>query len=316
MSNDPGDTFQIVRFGGSVPEMGLSFRSLRFGACLAACLSCTPTTGQLPEVAGTQQGPAAIGMDTRRFDALVGVAADRMHLRCEGEGTPLVVFESGFGPGGDSSMWREVLPRVARETQACAYDRLGQGRSSPPPHPHSMRQMARELHALLDTAERKGPFVLVGHSMGGAVARWFEMEYKDEVAGIVLVDATTAASAHDAFSTVTAEMLREWEATIRQMEGQNRKDVIADLESLRDSRQTLGAQPLVAITAGRPEGNLHLRQALRAEFDALSSNSVDIVAETSGHLVPLEQAELVTSAALAVVYAARSGRSLSALPFP
>jgi pimeloyl-ACP methyl ester carboxylesterase len=152
--------------------------------------------------------------------------------------------------------------------------------------------------------------------MGGAVARWFEMEYQDEVAGMVLVDATTAASAHDAFSTVTAEMLRGWEATIRGMEGQDREDVIADLESLRDSDQTLGARPLVAITAGRPETNLQLRHALRTEFAALSSNGVDIVAERSGHLVPLEQAELVTSAALAVVHAARSGRLLSALPFP
>lgn len=297
--------------------MGLSFRPLRSVVCLAACLSCTPTTRPLLEVAEAQQGSATTGRDARALDAIVGVGEHRMYLRCEGEGTPLVVFESGFGPGGDSSMWREVLPQVARETQACAYDRVGQGRSSRPvPHPHSMRQMARELRALLDTAERKGPFVLVGHSMGGPVARWFEMEYPDELAGMVLVDATTAASANDAFSTVTAEMLRGWEATIRRIEGQDREDVVADLTSLRDSGPTLGARPLIAITAGRPGANLQLRQALRTEFDALSSNAVHIVAERSGHIVPLEQADLVTGAALAVVHAARSGRLVSQLPFP
>jgi pimeloyl-ACP methyl ester carboxylesterase len=214
-------------------------------------------------------------------------------------------------------MWREVLPQVARETQACVYDRVGQGRSSrPAPHPHSMRRMARELRSLLNTAGREGPFVLVGHSMGGPVARWFEMEYPDEVAGMVLVDATTAASAKEAFSTVTTEMLRRWEATIRRMEGQDREDVVADLESLRDSGQTLGTRPLIAITAGRPEANLQPRQALRTEFDALSSNAVNIVAERSGHTVPLDQASLVADAALAVVHAARSGRLLSQLPFP
>ena len=198
--------------------MGLRFRLPCSVICLAAYVSCTPTTPPLPGAAGAQQGSATTGGGTSSLDAIVGVGEHRMYLRCEGEGTPLVVFEPGFGPGGDSSMWREVLPLVARETQACAYDRVGQGRSSRPvPHPHSMRQMARELRALLDAAEREGPFVLVGHSMGGAVARWFEMEYPDEVAGMVLVDATTAASANDAFSTVTAEMLRGWEATIRRM---------------------------------------------------------------------------------------------------
>lgn len=214
-------------------------------------------------------------------------------------------------------MWREVLPLVARETQACAYDRVGQGRSSRPvPHPHSMRQMAQELRALLDAAERHAPFILVGHSMGGPVARWFEMEYPGEVAGLVLVDATTAASANDAFSTVTAEMLQRWEATMRRVEGQDREDILADLESLRDSGHTLGARPLIAITAGRPAANLQLRQSLRTELDALSSNAAHVVAERSGHAVPLEQAQLVTDAALAVVEAARSGRLLSQLPVP
>ena len=179
-----------------------------------------------------------------------------------------------------------------------------------------MRQMARELRALLDTAGRDAPFILVGHSMGGAVARWFEMEYPDEVAGMVLVDATTAASANDAFSTVTAEMLRDWEATIRRIEGQDREDVVADLNGLRDSGQTLGARPLIAITAGKPAANLQLRQALRMEFDALSNNAVHLVADRSGHLIPVEQAQLVTDAALAIVEAARSGRLLSQLPFP
>ena len=205
-------------------------------------------------------------------------------------------------------MWREVLPQVARETQACAYDRLGQGRSSPPPHPHSMRQMARELRGLLDTAERKEPFVLVGHSMGGPLARWFEMEYPDDVAGMVLVDATTAASSRDAFSMVTAEMSREWEANMQRIEGQGREGMTADLESLRASGQTLGTRPLIVITAGRPEANLQQRQAFQTEFDSLSSNVVHIVAERSGHMVPLDQADLVTKAVLTVVHTARRDR--------
>ena len=171
-----------------------------------------------------------------------------------------------------------------------------------------MRQMTRELRALLDTAGRRGPFVLVGHSMGGPLARWFEMEYPDDVAGMVLVDATTAASSRDAFSMVTAEMSREWEANMQSIEGQGREGMTADLESLRASGQNLGARPVIVITAGRPEANLQQRQAFQTEFDSLSSNVVHIVAERSGHLVPLDQADLVTKAVLTVVHTARRDR--------
>jgi pimeloyl-ACP methyl ester carboxylesterase len=298
-------------------KMRLSFPPPRSVVCLVAFLSCTPTTRPLAEVAAPAQGFATTGGVARALDEVVRVGEHRMYLHCEGEGAPLVVFESGFGPGGDSSIWREVLPLVARETRACAYDRVGQGRSSRPvPHPHSMRQMAGELRALLEAAEQDAPFILVGHSMGGPVARWFELEYPGEVAGLVLVDATTAASANDAFSTVSPESLRGWEATIRRLEGQDREDLVADLKRLRDSGHTLGARPLIAITAGRPEANLQLRRDLRTELDTLSSNAVHVVAEKSGHNVPLEQAHLVTNAALTIVEAARSGRLLSQLPFP
>jgi alpha/beta hydrolase family protein len=285
---------------------------LRSVAGLAACLSCTPTTPPLRDATHAPQGSTTDDGVTSALDEIVSVGEHRMYLHCEGEGRPLVVFESGFGPGGDSSIWRRVLPLVARDTRACAYDRVGQGRSSRPvPHPHSMLQMARELRALLHATQQDAPFVVVGHSMGGPVARWLEMEYPDNVVGMVLVDATTAASANDAFSTVTAEMLRGWEETIRRLEGQDREDVVADLESLRAAGHTLGARPLITIIAGRPAANLQLRQALRLELETLSSNAVHIVAKQSGHLIPLEQAQLVADATLTVVEAARSGESLS-----
>jgi pimeloyl-ACP methyl ester carboxylesterase len=177
-----------------------------------------------------------------------------------------------------------------------------------------MQKTARELRSLLAAAEQKAPFVLVGHSMGGPIARWFEMEYPDEVAGMVLVDATTAASSDDAFSTVTSEMRDEWETTMRRIEGQDRKDIVLDLEALRDSRQTLGARPLVTITAGRPAANLQQREALRTEFQTLSSNAIHVVAADSEHLIPLQQPQLVTDAARAVVSAVRSAGALSPMP--
>jgi len=53
-----------------------------------------------------------------------------------------------------------------------------------------MRQDAYELHTLLKAAHVKGPYVLVGHSLGGLLTRVYAAAYPAEVAGIVLVDST------------------------------------------------------------------------------------------------------------------------------
>jgi pimeloyl-ACP methyl ester carboxylesterase len=81
-----------------------------------------------------------------------------------------------------------VQPEVARFTRVVAYDRAGFGWSDPGPEPRDALQNVRELHSALAKADIPGPYVLVGHSYGGAVARVFIAEHPDEVAGIVLVD--------------------------------------------------------------------------------------------------------------------------------
>lgn len=50
--------------------------------------------------------------------------------------------------------------------------------------------MKSELKELLENAEEKGPFVLVGHSFAGYNLRLFATFYKDLVSGMVLLDAS------------------------------------------------------------------------------------------------------------------------------
>jgi pimeloyl-ACP methyl ester carboxylesterase len=119
---------------------------------------------------------------------LVDLGGWRLHLHCVGTSGPAVVFVSG---SGDFSFdWSRVQPEVARFTRACAYDRAGDAWSDPGPVPRTMRQEAYELHALLRKAGVEGPYVLVGHSYGGLLVRFYAERYPAEVAGMVLVDAT------------------------------------------------------------------------------------------------------------------------------
>uniref|UniRef100_Q022C4 Alpha/beta hydrolase fold n=1 Tax=Solibacter usitatus (strain Ellin6076) TaxID=234267 RepID=Q022C4_SOLUE len=126
---------------------------------------------------------------------LVDVGGHRLYLSCTGEGSPTVVLDSALGVVSYS--WTPIQAEVSRFTRVCSYDRAGYGLSDPGPLPRTSKQLASELHSLLGTAEEAGPYVLVGHSLGGLTIRLFTQAHPAEVAGLVLVDsASENAEAH------------------------------------------------------------------------------------------------------------------------
>lgn len=117
---------------------------------------------------------------------MVDVGGYRLHINCTGTGAPTVVIDAGLGDW--STMWAWVQPGVAKTTQVCTYDRAGNGWSDAGPLPRNAVQYAKELHTLLQEANIPGPYVLVGHSLGGLPVRVFTNMYPSEVAGVVLID--------------------------------------------------------------------------------------------------------------------------------
>jgi pimeloyl-ACP methyl ester carboxylesterase len=118
--------------------------------------------------------------------ALYDVGGHRLHLDCVGSGSPTVVLENGLG--GMSAMWTPIASVVGATTRVCAYDRAGQGWSDDVGSPQDGLEVADDLHALLQRAGEQGPFVLVGHSSGGAYSMVYASRYPDDVAGMVLLD--------------------------------------------------------------------------------------------------------------------------------
>lgn len=117
---------------------------------------------------------------------LVDVGGHRLHINCIGTGSPTVVIEAGLGDW--STGWDVVQEGVAKATQVCTYDRAGWGWSEAGPLPRDAAQFTQELHTLLQNANIPGPYVMVGHSLGGLAVRVFAHEYASEVAGVVLID--------------------------------------------------------------------------------------------------------------------------------
>lgn len=118
---------------------------------------------------------------------LVDVGGYRLHLLEQGEGGPTVVFDAGAGAAGLA--WAPLQREVARFAHTVSYDRAGLGWSEPGRRPRRNAVMVEELHELLHRAGVPGPYVLVGHSLGGLNARLYTHTYPQEVAGLVLVDA-------------------------------------------------------------------------------------------------------------------------------
>ena len=120
---------------------------------------------------------------------LVDIGGRRIHLDCRGTGAPIVVFESGLDMYGSLS-WSAVQDQVAQTTRACSYDRAGILWSDRAPGRRNGAAIASDLHAALQAAGERGPYVMVGHSLGGPYVMTFARQFGDDVAGIVFVDAS------------------------------------------------------------------------------------------------------------------------------
>ncbi|MDH3306411.1 MAG: alpha/beta hydrolase [Acidimicrobiia bacterium] len=145
----------------------------------------------LTVVGGVTYQAAASSIDDRRHPApgvLVDVGGHRLHLWCTGSGSPTVILESGLG--GFSLDWSHLQPDIATTTRVCSYDRAGYGWSDGRPTQSSSAEVATDLRAVLAGAGEDGPFLVVGHSIGGLHARSFARRYPAEVVALVLIDSS------------------------------------------------------------------------------------------------------------------------------
>jgi pimeloyl-ACP methyl ester carboxylesterase len=179
--------FQIGCFGANALTLGL---------LVAASL---PTLGyaQSPEKSPVPAMPGRL---------IATDAGHRLHLWCIGEGRLPTVILVGGG-GGYSIDWALVQPAIAANARVCSYDRAGFAWSDKGPAPRGVGVSADELHQVLRRADVRQPYVLVGLSLGGPIARVFAHKYPDEVAGVVLIDPTleverTAPVAEDVLSSL------------------------------------------------------------------------------------------------------------------
>ena len=226
------------------------------GRGLAVALACVALGSSMGAVTGA--AGQAVGT-TSDFAGLVEIPDGRhLYLECHGSGSPTVIFEAGLRSRDDIWKWSRdrfgtgVLPRVSPYTRACIYDRPGTlakypyvSRSDPVPMPRSTGEVVADLHALLTAAAVPGPYLIVGASTGGLIARQYASLHPAEVSGLVLVDAISEAMRGymkpSQFSRYNAHYLQSPGEDARQYE---------DLETIDFYRSFAEIKPLRRVPPG------------------------------------------------------------------
>jgi pimeloyl-ACP methyl ester carboxylesterase len=144
-------------------------------------------------------------IDRRKFPApgsLVPIPGSQMHVQKMGSGSPAIVLESGIA--ASSLSWCMLQPRLAEIGATYSYDRAGFGWSVSENRDYSLARIVEDLHSLLRALEVPTPYILVGHSFGGYIARAYAQRFGSELAGIVLVDPLTPEE------WVTPTLMQRW----------------------------------------------------------------------------------------------------------
>ena len=277
---------------------------------------------------------------------LVDIGGYRLHLWCMGAGAPAVVLESGLG--GGAFTWPQVQKETAMFTRVCAYDRAGLGYSDPSPGPRTSGRIAQELSRLIEQSGLGGPVVLVGASSGGFATRILASEHREQVAGLVQVDASheqqraRQAAAGVEFPVPRGLRLVVLSASLGllRLRGETLglrpeladpavrpylqatahrasryratyDELMAWPESEKEvvaSRRTLDI-PLVVLTAGLSAGPAEaIHRELQQDLLALSTRSCQMIAARSNHAIAGAEPEIVVKAIRAVMDAVRDGR--------
>lgn len=119
---------------------------------------------------------------------LFDIGGRKLHLYCTGRGDPAVILMAG---GGAFSIdWGLVQPRIAEKSRVCSYDRAGLGWSDPGPADETVEQTIGDLRSVLRAAGEKGPYVLVGASVGGAFIRAYQRAFPEQVAGLIFTNSS------------------------------------------------------------------------------------------------------------------------------
>jgi proline iminopeptidase len=156
-------------------------RTLFYGFTLLALLSC-----KNPDQPGLLV-PKTVDHDASlvRWTMSDGVS---IHYRTAGNPTDTALIILHGGPGGDFEGYLELEPLSAHYFVVW-FDQRGAGQSSRIDHTKLQPETyLSDLNTIAGIVSPGRPFILLGHSWGGAYAAWYASEFGNRIAKLVLIE--------------------------------------------------------------------------------------------------------------------------------
>lgn len=118
--------------------------------------------------------------------AFVEISGKKIYYVEKGTGKPTVVFVTGLGVPMDD--FSKIQTQIAKRCRTISYDRAGIGKSETIENERNLGNISIELDSVLTKTGLDNSLILVGHSRGGLIARYFANQHPDKVSGLILID--------------------------------------------------------------------------------------------------------------------------------
>lgn len=240
---------------------------------------------------------------TRTIDGLVDIGEFSLQVNCYGKGRPTVIFEAGLGC--TNLDWALVQPEISKIARTFSYDRLNRVSLPADKLPRTSLDQVHELHALLNKAKVKGPYIIVAHSIGGYNARLFAGTYPKEVSGIVFVDS----SHENQNDNLSPEVLAESKKGLATAE-LNFDELVLSGKQVKEIRKkdALRNIPIVVLAADHNDVNSDSSKIwlnFQKDLTSLSDHGKYVLVENSGHFIQNDKPQVVIDAIKELITTAR-----------
>lgn len=244
---------------------------------------------------------AAKQLDWRYYD----VDGMTYAAACFGSGVPTVVYLNGLLVPA-AWTWPLIAQEQAKTNRVCVYDRAGTGLSVRRPDtakPNGPEANAHEMFALMDALGEQGPFLLVGWSYGGIVARTAAALEPSRISGVEFVDSVLP----DQYRTFDVQ---GWQEAGQELDMKRAEEIIGD-------GPKLGSKPVVVLVADHSDE----KQLAGTGWDRgqrlaarMSTNSIYAMVSDSKHTIPQEHPQAAVAATTAMSQSANSGKPMPRCP--
>jgi pimeloyl-ACP methyl ester carboxylesterase len=254
-------------------------------------------------------GPA-LGWSDDSDGRLVNVGDHNLFVRCTGlpSSDTIVVLVNGLGAGLDS--WKAVQSGIEKFARVCSYDRAGEGHSDKVSHLQTADAVVVDLRRVLEMERPADRYLLVGASLGGIYVRDFAQRYPDRIAGIVLVDSSHEEQ-NSRYSAISPALADRYSTQDGRFDRNEFLKATGQLELGKHLEWRLDV-PLVVLEhkrlVGPPQNEMDRLAVVWHELQvdlAGRSKSSQLIETKSGHMIPVEQPEIIVDSVRNVLSQAR-----------